>query len=265
MRRQFICAGASRRTGDGTMRRYLIWVGVCGIAFAGLPALAEQAEPGTGSRIPGRSSVASREYPASGQTGPSQDASKSKARALMRGTAECLVKRKPKLTQVFLSSPPDKAKGTFLADDISDCMERQSDIVGFDSATMQFSWDVLRGELAEAWIRLHPTAELPAAPVVAKSYEAGWMQTDRARMVVEEMGACLAATHPKLAVELVSQKPGSDAEALAVRNMVSVIGQCVGTGINLKIDSYGLRNAVALGLYHRAFDTEAMSQTGISH
>lgn len=181
---------------------------------------------------------------------------------LLENITECITARRPELARRWLELLPGSAEEAALlnkeAKDLDLCMESVSSTLS-DDEQMEFKPRVLRRPVATVTIA-RMLAQAPAASPLPKESEAWFVQKlaavptatgiDRASLVFQDFGHCVAVNQWAGTLALLASKPDSVEEAAAIKMLTPVLGPCLSEGANITLTPANLRIVLAEPVYH---------------
>ena len=171
--------------------------------------------------------------------------------------ARCVVDLREKSVLMFLrAANPEAAKKPVWAfvHEI-ECNNFQSNSPLSEGQVVNMPTDILRGSLAEAFLRKSKIPALSANPL-QRVYSRSWYQYTDRNLSVDEMATCVADTAPKGVLELLASVPYSSEEKNAISALSPNLGVCLSVGAKLLANRQGLRAALAEALFHRVIEIE---------
>jgi hypothetical protein len=220
---------------------------IAALVSLGSLATAAFADPSTGTRLGDWR-----------QNGPSLSARDQATGA--KQLAECLYKhQKPMARGLLLARDPrqESIVESKLMGEVT-CNDAQfgNDMVA--ERNVEFPQDILRGMLAEAALE-HARDEMKALPALPLQaiYQRDWFAVTGRNASVDEMGACIADTHPVGIAALLSAAPLSKDENIAFGGLSGSLGKCLRAGTKLTASRQALRAALADAMFQRLYASEA--------
>jgi len=190
-----------------------------------------------------------------------RDATPEDAAAAMEILADCTVDRRADFVRKWFDLLPG-TPGEFRLlksqeADLSACME--SNVLVMDGKRLEFKAASMRYPVAAAWGRRH-LAEGPAgspAPVTSDPWFLARMKElpagaslDRAALVLQDFGHCVAVHEWAGARALLLSKPGSFEQREAIAKLTPVLGPCLSENVEIALTPENLRRVLAEPVYH---------------
>ncbi|HEX8225601.1 MAG TPA: hypothetical protein VF605_17460 [Allosphingosinicella sp.] len=181
--------------------------------------------------------------------------------ALVQTVANCLAdRRKDFVRGWFAKLPGTQDEFAFVQKeepDIAICME--SDRLISDGRELRFTPRVLRLPTARAMAARMVAGAPPQSPMPPDSdpwfmpllsgVPAG-ADVDRAGLVFQDFGHCVATRSWPATLALLASKPDSAEQTAAVRRLMPVLGPCLPADVNLALTPANLRDVLAEPVYH---------------
>lgn len=183
-------------------------------------------------------------------TRPRGDAARSDA--IFRHTVSCVVEREPSRTRNLLQTIPGTSGEASL---IGSFRSRLNWCVpALDS--IGFSWNLLRGGMAEVFYHRGFPSGLPRTVVPATEQTAAWARprVEQRRITALEgahaSARCVVLRQPGLVSDLLASGPFSAAEVPAIRALQPDISACVDAGVKFAANRQSLRALLAEAALH---------------
>jgi len=190
-----------------------------------------------------------------------KDATGKDAPAAMQLLADCTVARRPDLVSKWFGTlpgtPEERALLTDAADDLSACFD--SDKLVMDGKELAFKPRAMRYPVAAAWVRRHLGTSPTTSPLPADSDP--WFVSqlgalapdapfDRANLVLQDFGHCVAVNDWAGTRALLLSKPQSSEQEAAVAKLIPVLGPCLAADAEMQLTPDNLRRVLAEPVYH---------------
>lgn len=181
--------------------------------------------------------------------------------ALVQTVANCLADRRKDFVRRWFAKLPGTQDEFALVqkeeEDLAICME--SDQLISDGRELRFTPGVLRLPTARAMVA-RMVAEAPPQSPMPPDSEPWFMpllagvatgaDVDRAGLILQDFGHCVATRSWPATLALLASKPDSAEQAAAVRRLMPVLGPCLTADVNMTLTPANLRDVLAEPVYH---------------